>query len=130
MSQFSPTPFDHSKTKLMHQFGIRWEVWTKYEIYTAHGSGGVGNCRNRDFGAPASGWPCPAAQAFGQPAGRHPFQLQTIRNVVEIMRSLVEINRDPLKINRDLLGINRFLLRINRNPLEINRNLLQINDFY
>ena len=54
MSKFSPTSFDHTKTMLMLRFGSRWKVWSKYEIRGAHGSGGVGNGRNRDFGAPAA----------------------------------------------------------------------------
>ena len=54
MGKFSPTSFDHTKTMLMLRFGSRWKVWSKYEIRGAHGSGGVGNGRNRDFGAPAA----------------------------------------------------------------------------
>ena len=50
MGKFSPTSFDHTKTMLLPQFGSRWKVWNKYEIRGVHGSGGIGNGGNRDFG--------------------------------------------------------------------------------
>ena len=67
MGKFPPTSFDHTKTMLLPQFGSRWKVWSKYEIRGAHGSGGVGNGRNRDFGAPARH---PASEPGHRPASQ------------------------------------------------------------
>ena len=68
---------------LLPQFCSRWKVWSKYEIRGAHGSGGVGNGRNRDFGAPDSQ---PASQATGQPASQ-----PVIENPMEIYWKSIEI---------------------------------------
>ena len=115
MGKFSPTSFDHTKTMLLPQFGSRWKVWNKYEIRGAHGSGGIGNGRNRDFGAPARH---PASEPGHRPASQPASYWQSNGNLLETNRNLLGINRNSLGINRNLLEINRNLLKINRNLLE------------